>query len=150
MRSGDDFDVIHDCIFCSNKTCGETKLPLNRRKSISNVETLEFQRNILCQAEARQDTWGGSVKGRVGTNIGLVAAEAKYHRDCAQQFFQTKTISDKVGKPCDSILDKAFHNLCQFLDENDECQYSLSELLEYGTVFALREKRSYPADVIDQ
>lgn len=39
--------------------------------------------------------------------------------------------AEYIGRPSDKVLDDAFKKLCEFLDENDECQYSLSELLEY-------------------
>ena len=33
------------------------------------------------------------------------------------------------------MKDHAFHELCKFLDETDECQYSVSELLDYMETF---------------
>ena len=75
--------------------------------------------------------WGDAVARRINSSIDLVAAEAKYHRTCAQNFLTKNEKTQSVGKPIDGVKEHAFHELCKFLDETDECQYSVSELLDY-------------------
>lgn len=40
-----------------------------------------------------------------------------------------------VEKPADAAREHAFCEICNFLDKTDECQYSLSELLEHMETF---------------
>lgn len=63
-----------------------------------------------------------------------MAAEAKYHPPLCTGVFQCRAVNT-VGKPADAATEHAFSELCNFLDETDECQYSLSELLEHMETF---------------
>ena len=94
----------------------------------------EFKDSVLKCARERCDEWGNLVAKRIESAIDLVAAEAKYHRRCAQEFFQCRG-ENTVGKPADAAREHAFSELCNFLDETDECQYSLSEILELMETF---------------
>ena len=125
------FNIKDDCIFCSEAIAGDAKTPSKRRKVVSNVETIEFQETILNKATDRQDDWGNVVGVRIQNAFDLVAAEAKYHRNCAQIFLRNRDEKVKnTGRPTDKVLEEAFKKLCSFLDESDECQYSVLELVE--------------------
>ena len=129
------FDITTHCLFCSELLPTGRRLTVKRQKLISNVETLEFKDSVIKRARDRTDMWGEAVSKRVEATIDLVAARAKYHRTCAQEFFSK---SEKVlgnGKPADSVREAAFNDLCAYLDENDECQYAVSELMEYMETF---------------
>ena len=78
----------------------------------------------------RKDELGENIIHRVQNANDLVAAEAKYHRTCGQSFFKFYTKEEKVD-----YRQEAFHKLCEFLDGNDECQYSLQELSDYMETF---------------
>ena len=108
-------------MFCSENIPTSDRLTSKRRKLISNVETKEFKDSVLKCARERCDEWGNLVAKRIES----AAAEAKYHRHCAQEFFQCRG-ENTVGKPADAAREHAFSELCNFLDESDECQYSLS------------------------
>jgi len=71
---------------------------------------------------------GITVIGRLDGAIDLVPAEAKYHRGCHLEFYSCGETDRARGQPEDSIKHKAFEELCAYLNENDECQYSISEL----------------------
>ena len=89
----------------------------------------EFKDSVFKRIEERCDDWGFTVGIRIDSVIDLVKAEAKYHRVCTRAFF-TSTVKNKhAGKPIDSVKHSAFNALCSFLDENEECQYSISELM---------------------
>jgi len=69
----------------------------------------------------------------VQTESDLVSAEAKYHYDCALLFRAGRQIneqSDKGSPPDFRRVEITFKKLCQYLEENDECQYPLKELAE--------------------
>ena len=119
------FDITSHCLFCSEIIPTSGRLSSKRRKLGSNVETIEFKDSVLKCARERCDEWRNL---RIESAIDLVAVEAKYHRRCAQEFFQCRG-ETTVGKPADAAREHAFSELCNFLDETDECQYSLSELL---------------------
>jgi len=121
-------------MFCSEVIAVDYKIATKRRKVVSNVETLQFQETLLNHATNKQDDWGNVVADRIRHAFDLVAAEAKYHRNCVSAFLGDKH-EKSVGRPNDKVKDEAFKQLCEFLDENDECQYSVAELLEYMDPF---------------
>ena len=124
------FDIKTHCIFCTDVFTADNKLPCHRRRVVSNVETLEFHSKILDCARQRHDEWGNEVSQRVEHICDLVAAEAKYHRICAQKFFTSYIKEEKL-----TCRQEAFNKLCKFLDENDECQYSMHEISKYMETF---------------
>ena len=125
------FRVKDDCIFCSEHITQDTKNPFRKGGLVSSVKTLGFRANVIDCAKQRNDKWGNDVIDRLQNVYDLVAAESKYHRTCAQSFFK----KDYELTSTDSIQQKAFDELCKFLDKNDECQYSLRDLSEYMTSF---------------
>ncbi len=82
---------------------------------------------LISCAEKRHDSWGEQVLLRIRSVSDLVAPEGKYHRGCLTQFRGRQTDGER-GRPCDMLKEESFQKLCLHLDENDECQYSLSEL----------------------
>jgi len=136
LRSGTPvFDITTHCLFCSEVLPTSSKLGTKRRQLTSNVETIEFKNNVLKRATERADEWGEAVAKRIETEIDLVAAEAKYHRACAQDFLSKPEKIKPVGKPVDVPRDSAFNELCAYLDDNDECQYAVSDLMEHMETF---------------
>ena len=135
LRSQDStFDIKDDCMFCAKSVATGGKLERCRRRVVSEVETLEFKDSILVHAQKRNDEWGQIVSERIHHHLDLVAAEAKYHRDCAQAFFK-KSKTSCIGRPKNGVQEEAFRKLCDFLDENDESQYSLVDILEQMEIF---------------
>ena len=55
------FDIKIDCLICSEPVSYDIKHPQRKRKSFSNVETLEFHNSILQRAQERNDEWGSEV-----------------------------------------------------------------------------------------
>ena len=95
------------CMFCSENIPTSDRLTSKRRKLICNVETIEFKDSVLKCARERCDEWGNLVAKRIES----AAAEAKYHRHCAQEFFQCRG-ENTVGKPADAAREHAFSELC--------------------------------------
>lgn len=125
------FDITTHCLFSSEPLPISSRLTTKRQKSVSNVETMPFKQNLLDRATERNDEWGEIVAKRlIEVSSDLVAAEAKYHRNCAQEFLSNSATQKSVGKPPDAQKQAAFNELCAFLDENDECQYALSDLMK--------------------
>ena len=123
-----------DCLFCGEEASMTVKLGSKRRKSVTNVETIEFWENILIRATERNDEFGQTVSTRVQSCIDLISVEPIYHRECRRRLFlhDVHEVCGKRsrGRPDDESKAAAFLKLCSYLDDNDECQYSLGELLE--------------------
>ena len=88
MRSSESgFDFKRDYMFSGKNACVDSKLAVKRRRSTSEVRTLEFHNTVVQHAIRRADQLGDCVLSRAHTAIDLVAAEAKYHHDCRRAFF---------------------------------------------------------------
>ena len=61
---------------------------------------------------------------RIATTIDHPAAEARYHNRYRVNFFRQK----KPRSDQSDCKQKAFNFLCDFMEQNSECQYSISEL----------------------
>jgi hypothetical protein len=67
---------------------------------------------------------------RINSVICLVAEEAKYHKACERKFCnQFLSIENrKRGRPHDERLKNTFFNLCDFIENENECQFSMKML----------------------
>ena len=138
------FDFKNDCLFCGEEASEDVKLAVNRRKSISRVETIEYREKVVNYSTERNDKWGDLVLSRVQSSIDLIAAEARYHHQCSKQFFLTKTQGRcklPRGRPKSNAKSNAFLKLCSYLENNDECQYSMAELLELMDTYLSMDKK---------
>lgn len=70
---------------------------------------------------------GGRVKCRLHNVSDLVAPEARYHKYCYRDFLKTTPRKDTVGRP-KSELGEAFDKLCEYIENSDECQFTIQEL----------------------
>ncbi|CAH2090972.1 unnamed protein product [Euphydryas editha] len=119
------------CLFCGEKLNEESE----RRKSsdfrrrISQVSTLQFKDTVLETARARDDALAKAVLARVEFQYDLVAAEAKYHRDCYANFLRPST-GAKMGRPKDEATNLAMEEIFTYIENSDDCQFTLNELQE--------------------
>lgn len=122
------FNFHSDCVFCGETaSVPDSKLPKNRRLDVCNVATVEFRAKVLSICKQRSDEWGNEVDLRIANTIDLVAKQCRYHKDCYKRFMRIAK-KELPGRPEDSDACSAFKKLCEYIESNDECQYSLSEL----------------------
>ena len=124
------FNFKQHCLFCGDD-CDmtiETKKPVARQKSIHEVRTMTCKSMIANAASERGGEWGQLVLSRVQFVIDLVAAEARYHSNSYANFLKLPS-KRKPGRPQNDDLAEAYEKLFSYLSENDECQYSVDELL---------------------
>lgn len=124
------FNFKTHCLFCGEEASVkvETKKAKKYRKVVHQIETLESLNSLKKKAEERKDDKGETVLRRISNVIDLVAAEGRYHENCYASFL-TNPVTDKtVGRPVNIRMRSAFDKLCEFIDEEDECQYSGQEL----------------------
>lgn len=127
------FDFKNHCLFCGEEAKPpDVKYPAHRRRSVHNVETVRTANKISDLIQERDDDWARTVHKRILNVVDLFAAESRYHLDCYNKFQQLPTGRIR-GRPEDSHASSTFRKLCQYLDENDECQYSTEQLVEIMT-----------------
>ncbi|KAL4718412.1 hypothetical protein ACJJTC_016033 [Scirpophaga incertulas] len=128
-----DFNVKKYCLFCGDEANeeAEKKKAQNVRRKIYNVSTLEFKDSILKVARTRSDDAAKAVIARIEYEFDLVAAEAKYHNNCYNIFLRPTT-GYKVGRPKDDSVNLAMEEIFQYIENNDDCQFSLQELKDIG------------------
>lgn len=115
-------------MLCGENVDYDPKYPLKYRRQIHHVMTLEFKQTILRACDNRDDEWSGKVKARLLDVIDLVAAEARYHGDCYKEFCKVKASGKNVGRPQSADSLEQFNLLCNYLENNNECQFSIKEL----------------------
>lgn len=128
-----DFNFKRYCLFCGDEANeeAEKKKAQNVRRKIYNVSTLEFKDSILKVARTRSDDIAKAVIARIEYEYDLVAAEAKYHNNCYNIFLRPTT-GYKVGRPEDDSVNLAMEEIFQYIENNDDCQFSLEELKDIG------------------
>lgn len=131
MRSEETFDFKSKCLFCGDKCdiASEKKRNVHKRREIWEVRVLHLKKKISDFAKQRKDEWGEKVFKRVNSVLCLVAEEARYHKMCYTKFFCTTSSSLKRGRPKDEHIDSAFEKLCRYIDDSEECQFTLHELM---------------------
>lgn len=144
LRTDSEFDYRRNCLICANE-CSEEKerkLPANYRQSIQNVRTFNLKESLMKICEHRKDTVGKDVKRRIEGVLCLIAAEAKYHKTCMDRFRCSipSENSATAGRPQNTESLAAFNKVCDFIEEDDDCQFSLADLLQIMGDDAYTEK----------
>lgn len=123
------FDFKKLCLFCGEEASEviEKKKEKKYRRVIREVSTLSFKDTVLKAAEARGDKYGRSVKERVNFEYDLVSVEAKYHDKCFSNFLLVSGKGD-AGRPLDENIRIAMENVFHYIENNDDCQFTLAEL----------------------
>lgn len=134
LRSTYVFNFKKNCLFCDKKCSIEDELKKSkeRRDIIFNVCTLHFKHSVEDMAKMRNDEWGKTVLKRLESVICLVAEEAIYHKSCERKFCKTISSQEKKkrGRPQDEDALKAFSDVCEYIEVENECQFTLQFLYE--------------------
>jgi hypothetical protein len=139
------FNIKTDCVYCTREILHYStgsKVPHDRRVRSHNAMTKVALQSIIAKANDRGDEWGYSVKLRLSAEIDAIAAEVKYHHDCQVSFYDGRPCPNednkqdmRRGRPVDLTKQAAFDKLCQYIRDNDECQYTLQELASLMDVY---------------
>ncbi len=91
--------------------------------------------------KTRGDEWATAVQSRIDYFRGDIhATDCVYHQSCSINFCTMRNIPRqftlaestkrrKSGRPKDSDQDEAFESVCEFLEESDEEQLTISDLV---------------------
>jgi len=128
--SADSFDFKSHCLFCAKKACrkSELKRKPHLRRKIHSVLTVSFQRTIVANAKRRNDAWSEQVIGRINSIDCIRAADAVYHDTC-RVTFNSKVKKGMTKKIRSAEELTALKKLYSFIESNDDCQFSIGELL---------------------
>ena len=125
-----EFNLKTHCFFCGEEA--STRVEKNKgvklRREIYEFKTIEIREKVIVRAQERKDQLCDVVLARAKSVIDLLAAGAKYHKHCYSRYFFVSLSDKSRGRPQDNEKHSAFDKLFTFLYENDECQYSISEL----------------------
>lgn len=142
------FNFQECCFFCT------TRINLNttHRKGHEwyKVRTKDFEESIKAVCKSRDDDWSNNVFRRICAVSDLHAVDAIYHAACSSMFRLNKSLParfatqelfgiledtepdkkrPKRGRPGHDERYQAFLKLATFFEENDEEQYTVSELV---------------------
>lgn len=129
------FDFNTQCFLCERRCSDSNKLRNPSREVWSEVSTIELVGSLRnFTAQRGSCVWAQEVERRLAGVIDLVAANGRYHRYCYSRYQvpgsskpgeETKWGGARVPEGRET----AFEELCKFIEENDECQYTLTELI---------------------
>lgn len=105
----------------------EKKTPLSKRNTVHKVQMHSVRDTFLNIAQKRGDEWGRTILERIPPDLDLVAADAQYHHFCQRKFFQMPSKFKKGYRPYPTV-DTAMEDIYSFLENTEECQFSLEEL----------------------
>ncbi|CAH2083873.1 unnamed protein product [Euphydryas editha] len=127
--SESDFCFKNHCLFCGNEANKEyeKKRAQKYRRKICMVSTLSFKESVLKIAQSRSDDNSKTITARIGFEHDLVAAEARYHRNCYIYFLKPPT-GGKNGRPRDEAVILAMEEIFAYIENSDDCQFTLGEL----------------------
>ncbi len=144
------FDFKTCCLYCGETVDKEAyKKHPHRYPKICQVETVPKISSIRRNCTKRCDKWGEIVLSRINSECDLIAADAQYHKNCDARFSIINSsmpgdLSENVvGRPIDESKLEAFNKLCNFLDNNDDCQYLLSDLMDMLLHFSTDSDKLY-------
>ena len=127
VKRGPPFDIEKDCLICG-KEAKDWRLKKGIKSEADRIckcEQVEFITTLKKYAEKRADKTAEAILFRLSNIIDLPAAGAVYHNKCRMAFFKDKkTPSGQTP----SHLQVGFNKLCKFVEDNSECQFSISEL----------------------
>ncbi|KAK3923560.1 Tyrosine--tRNA ligase [Frankliniella fusca] len=122
------FDFNAHCLYCGNALEPEfgNRTPLRKRPKICTVTAEDAKCKILEKAKTIGGEQADAVVLRLSSVLDLRAANCRYHIDCYRKFHPT---NNSPGRPWVAGR-SAFEELCQQLEKDSECQFSVTEVTE--------------------
>lgn len=122
-----DFNFQRLCFICCEIAEVDIKQPVKYRRKIKQVSTNYFKEYIIKKAELRNDRLGKIVKDRINSETDLIAADAKYHGTCLAKF-TVAYVGRKLGRPLDEKVRISMDEIFNYIENNDDCQFTLKQL----------------------
>lgn len=145
------FNFNTNCLYCCETIddsfyLKERKKEPQKRRHVYKVRTVGMKRRILEAVSRRGDQWATEVNVRLADTNDLVASGAIYHQECYLSFFThvTPATSKKRGRPSSDYVEEAMEEIFSFLENNNDCQFSIEELL--SQIYRRTTKCAYRED----
>ncbi|XP_071642214.1 uncharacterized protein [Temnothorax longispinosus] len=120
------FNFESNCFFC-DKQCRDYRCKDDRTRRLVSADSIQLR--IQETARKRNDQWAHDVLSRIEGVHSLKEVGGRYHTNCNIRFSHIPT-GNSARKPPITDLETAFENVCHYIEENDECQFTLTELLD--------------------
>ncbi len=125
------FNFLTLCLFCGQPA----NVDVEKKKGVEKQQIYEVRvqgtiDSTRCVAAECKDGPGWQVLNRLSGCIDLVATEGRYYKNCQKQFFLLGNTSKKRGRPQEEDIVTIMQHILSKLEDGDDCQYSISELLE--------------------
>lgn len=98
----------------------------NKQVIICKVQIQDFKQKILDICYRRNDPLSEIFSTRI-VNSDLVAAKPPYHKLCVSKFKMLRK-PKTAGRPKSTGMNLAFEQLCAFMEESEDFQFTLNEL----------------------
>lgn len=101
----------------------------SKRPTVNNVTSNDFKTSILNLIKDRRDDHSREIFKRITGVSDLVSRHAVYHKNCFLQL-HNYVPEDKERKTHKQItlVDAAMNTIFDFIEQNDDCQFTLEEL----------------------
>jgi hypothetical protein len=128
---GKEFSYTNKCLICKEKAdvTYELKKHISRRRVICKIASTKYLEKIREKATEMNENSDKELLERLTSLNKLIAQNATYHKNCMRNFFSRKK-EHMLGRPLEEEKLKKFEKLCTFINECDDCQFSLEELNE--------------------
>ncbi|XP_045211013.2 uncharacterized protein LOC123562441 [Mercenaria mercenaria] len=134
LRSGNDFDFKHKCLFCGKDAKNSSR---KRGHDVFPVRSTDFQSTIKEICAQRNDKWADIVACRLVYVIDLFAADAVYHQSCNVNFrtgrqipkaFQDIPAKSPIGRPYRETNDR-FMAVVEYIEDSEDV-VTVTELVQ--------------------
>ena len=122
------FDWENLCFICGDCCNIDKKIPVKYRKSISAVTDEDIVPRILSKLEFYGICEFKDVYSRLHKVESLTELKGKYHKICYSNLIMKCSYVRK--RESKSPTDEAMEYVYDFIDNNPDCQFKLTELLE--------------------
>lgn len=149
------FDWETLCFICGEEAIDEKEKKRNKnvRRKIHLVNNKEMKSTILELIKVERDDYCREIHKRISGVIDLVALKARYHGDC---YLSLKNSVHKVPEekkkihPQVLLVDAAMKQIYQYIEENEDCQFSMQELKNIPTLECIPDEKTIKARLISQ
>ena len=135
------FEPKKDCLFCgTNIDLKDNHKKGDHVREIFKVSSSKFVESAISVCDSRLDEWSHQVRGRIEyCSRDLKSVECLYHAVCVSNFRSYKQIPlkyqsfpdvkrKKPGRPKDETLSTAFEKVCEYIQQNNDDQLTVSSI----------------------
>lgn len=157
LRSSTDllnFDWEKNCVFCGQEAdkAKEAKLNKNRRRQISYINTATFSDSLVNFIAVQKNDYYREIHKRIAGITDLQTLEAKYHFDCYNSIKNSINLInvEKKISPRIVMIDTAMEQIYKYIEENDDCQFTMQELKNVITTEHIPDEKTIRKRLIDR